>query len=522
MATSAHPAAREYRQRQQDAGCAPTHIAATTVTTHTDRTLKTSSNRLQIHKRHTPAEVPLQPPARQPYACPWSPTVKLCTSPSRLTLAALLLLPALMSAEDALTVLPSGNVGIGTTSPSERLHVIGNARVDGSLGIASSTSGDSLIGADHGKGYLSFGTGQFLVVRTHDATTGEYAEIGKWTDAGLRTVGGITVNNSEWSNLTIETDDPTRTKDPILHFRAPNPNTGFTKNEWAIHHDQSENNRLDIRYDNTSKLQILTSGALVLSGPIDNWNFQINGPNFQLGLDDGRDIGTKPDQRAFAHVGNDTLALNYAGDFEGGVRIDSQVSVDGTLTARSGIALGTDPAAQLVDQVVTSLDENATNAQIPTASAVTAYVDQALANTAEPVVIHAASDAAQAIPTSVTTVLNFEDVLVDSHGLVTPGSGWHLTATRDMTLNVSMGARFGSVPVSTAFEPSFRVNGAIVRTTTTWSSPAGPTSPSAQLSATITLHAGDTLDATLRQVSNGTRTLSGQRHQVFFDASEVR
>ncbi len=46
-------------------------------------------------------------------------------------------------------------------------------------------------------------------------------------------------------------------------------------------------------------------------------SFTIEGSDFIL----GRDIGTKTDQRALVHGGDDRLVINYVGDFEGGTII---------------------------------------------------------------------------------------------------------------------------------------------------------------------------------------------------------
>jgi hypothetical protein len=53
------------------------------------------------------------------------------------------------------------------------------------------------------------------------------------------------------------------------------------------------------------------------------------GSDFALGTNDGRSIGSKTLQRALVHDASDTLVINYNGDFEGGIRMDSNLSMNG-------------------------------------------------------------------------------------------------------------------------------------------------------------------------------------------------
>lgn len=48
----------------------------------------------------------------------------------------------------------------------------------------------------------------------------------------------------------------------------------------------------------------------------------ITGSSFALGTEDGKAIGTKTAQRALVHSTNDALALNWDGEFEGGVIVE--------------------------------------------------------------------------------------------------------------------------------------------------------------------------------------------------------
>ena len=63
--------------------------------------------------------------------------------------------------------------------------------------------------------------------------------------------------------------------------------------------------------------------ALYIGGSID-----VHGSDFKLGTNDNRYKGLKTGQRAFVHSeGGDGLVINYNGDFEGGVKIESNLLV---------------------------------------------------------------------------------------------------------------------------------------------------------------------------------------------------
>jgi hypothetical protein len=58
----------------------------------------------------------------------------------------------------------------------------------------------------------------------------------------------------------------------------------------------------------------------------------MNGTDFQLGLNNSRDKGTKTSQRALVHYTEDRLVVNYGGDFEGGVQISGpKTIIDGNV-----------------------------------------------------------------------------------------------------------------------------------------------------------------------------------------------
>ncbi|MEL6182417.1 MAG: hypothetical protein AAFS10_25905, partial [Myxococcota bacterium] len=70
-----------------------------------------------------------------------------------------------------------------------------------------------------------------------------------------------------------------------------------------------------------------TTGVVGLGG-----NTVVTGSDFVLGTDDGRTTGLRTQQRALVHDIDDTLTLNYRGDFEGGTQINSDTQITGNLT----------------------------------------------------------------------------------------------------------------------------------------------------------------------------------------------
>lgn len=61
------------------------------------------------------------------------------------------------------------------------------------------------------------------------------------------------------------------------------------------------------------------------------------GSDFLLGTDDGRSTGSQTNQRALTHYDNDELVINFAGDFEGGTRVQSDLTVTGNLRTNGSL-----------------------------------------------------------------------------------------------------------------------------------------------------------------------------------------
>jgi len=80
-------------------------------------------------------------------------------------------------------------------------------------------------------------------------------------------------------------------------------------------------------------LQVNGSANINGTATVNGFSMNFNGADFNMRYNPRGDGG-----RALVHDGGDTLAINYAGDFAGGVRIDGNVTVTGRITANGGIA----------------------------------------------------------------------------------------------------------------------------------------------------------------------------------------
>ena len=83
---------------------------------------------------------------------------------------------------------------------------------------------------------------------------------------------------------------------------------------------------LGIRTASPSAVLDVNGTALVRS-TLTARTIKVSGTDFVLGSGGTRSIGTKPHQRALVHGNDDVLVINYAGDFEGGLRIHGTKSV---------------------------------------------------------------------------------------------------------------------------------------------------------------------------------------------------
>lgn len=124
---------------------------------------------------------------------------------------------------------PNGNVGIGTTSPTEKLDIVGNARIDGDLEVTGSQNIDGLVTATDGfGGGNSFYYGGWI--RIFGATPNN--------DLAFRTGGGTPPNAdvgteimrlTETGSLGIGTTSPSERLHVVGNIRIVDGNEGANR-----------------------------------------------------------------------------------------------------------------------------------------------------------------------------------------------------------------------------------------------------------------------------------------------------
>jgi len=193
----------------------------------------------------------------------------------------------------------SPNVNNGNTALKSRLYdleVANNAYVLGSVGIGTTNPSVKLdvIGNTKVKGDFTVSNGELYITRT-DTGTGDILANG-----GSDGIFGISNTTNSGS----------------IYLSAKN-SSGTLNNTITLNSSSATVN------GNLSATGTLTGG----------------GTDFVLGNTDQSTRGNSGGSRALVKDSGATLALNYAGDFTGGVRVDSRISVGGTITATANNSL---------------------------------------------------------------------------------------------------------------------------------------------------------------------------------------
>jgi hypothetical protein len=190
------------------------------------------------------------------------------------------------------------NLGSGSTAISRlyNLEVANNAYISGNLGIGTTNPSVKLdvIGNTKVTGDFTVSNGELYITRT-DAIGGDILANG-----GTDGIFGISNTTNSGS----------------IYLSARN-SSGTLINTLTL---------------NSSSATV--NGNLNATG-----NLTGGGTDFVLGNTDQSTRGNSGNSRALVKDTGTILALNYAGDFTGGVRVDSRISVGGTITATANNSL---------------------------------------------------------------------------------------------------------------------------------------------------------------------------------------
>jgi len=161
---------------------------------------------------------------------------------------------------DALNINTSGNVGIGTTTPTEKLHVSGgNIIVNSSSAIGWGDRSAQLVGVTGASGYLRFDTNDTERMRI---TSGGNVLIGTTTDAGYkldvngtaRLSGELLISTPDDSGMRIKAG-ATR----LSYIDFADANTGTPSGSIAYNHS-SDFLTFNTGGSNTERMRITSAG----------------------------------------------------------------------------------------------------------------------------------------------------------------------------------------------------------------------------------------------------------------------
>ena len=115
----------------------------------------------------------------------------------------------------------------------------------------------------------------------------------------------------------------------LLLYQGGSPSTSYGMGIQSRTLGFNSHFEFDFYSGDTSGTRDATRPALELDG----YRLAIGGSDLILGTNGGRDVGARALQRALVHYTSDTLVVNFAGDFEGGVEVQSD------LTARDDLSV---------------------------------------------------------------------------------------------------------------------------------------------------------------------------------------
>ena len=211
----------------------------------------------------------------------------------------------------------SGNVGIGTTAPAAKLAVGGTGSAGDTIAAYANSANSALYAEQNGTGYAGYFQGKTAFMNGN-VGIGTAAPSAKLHVNGTIRSGG--------SGSYIQLSYPSASTGGIIE-------TGAGQN---LFFQTGSNIRMMI--NGSGNVGIGTTNPVAKLDV--NGNIINQGADFVLGTNDGLFKGLKIGQRALVHYNlpkADSLYLNYQGDFEGGVVIDSNASINGNLNVSGTI-----------------------------------------------------------------------------------------------------------------------------------------------------------------------------------------